>query len=219
MDNNVIKGLDFRYILLDKYKAMNISEDELVVILLIDHLLNLGNEFITPDLLALKMNYPTKKIDEILVSLMNKDIFKYVEVNNKITTSLDPLYRRLSKQFQVDLVKANLEEENEQNESVLQNLFNIFQATFGRNLTPLEIQRIHEWVQAGYTEQEIVDALDHTVKNAYFSIKAVDKELLKLTKSRDMKTEGYSAASDANRESIQQVLEQAKKEWQRKNDD
>lgn len=99
MRNDFIDGLDFRYILLDKYKQMKITEEELVVILMIDHLINQGNPFVTPDLLALKMNYSQEEIDRILASLMQKDIFKYLDKEGKITTSLDPLYKRLSNQF------------------------------------------------------------------------------------------------------------------------
>ncbi len=211
MRNDFIDGLDFRYILLDKYKQMKITEEELVVILMIDHLINQGNPFVTPDLLALKMNYSQEEIDRILASLMQKDIFKYLDKEGKITTSLDPLYKRLSNQFKKDLVVSNMEE-TEDNKDLLKKLYEIFQAAFGRNLTPLEIQRIHEWVQVEYTEEDIIDALEEATKGKYFSIKAVDRILLRKTKQRDLKKEGYTAATDANRIRINEVLDLAKKE-------
>lgn len=211
MRNDFIDGLDFRYILLDKYKQMKITEEELVVILMIDHLINQGNPFVTPDLLALKMNYSQEEIDRILASLMQKDIFKYLNENGKITTSLEPLYKRLSNQFKKDLVVSNMEE-TEDKKDLLKKLYEIFQAAFGRNLTPLEIQRIHEWVQVEYTEEDIIDALEEATKGKFFSIKAVDRILLRKTKQRDLKKEGYTAATDANRIRIDEVLDLAKKE-------
>ena len=48
------KALDFEYLLLEFYKTLNIQEREVVIILMIEHLLKQGNDFITSDLLALK---------------------------------------------------------------------------------------------------------------------------------------------------------------------
>jgi hypothetical protein len=54
-----IQAVDFRYILLDDYKKLGISEEELSVIMMVDHLLRRGNDLVTADLLSLKMNYKT----------------------------------------------------------------------------------------------------------------------------------------------------------------
>ena len=102
-------------------------------------------------------------------------------------------------------------EETEDNKDLLKNYMK-YSSAFGRNLTPLEIQRIHEWVQVEYTEEDIIDALEEATKGKYLSIKAVDRILLRKTKQRDLKKEGYTAATDANRIRINEVLDLAKKE-------
>ena len=51
----VSEALDFRFLLLENYKKMKISENELAVIFMIDHLTSQGNPFVTGDILSLKM--------------------------------------------------------------------------------------------------------------------------------------------------------------------
>ena len=46
MMNYSNNALNFSYLLLDYYKELNIKENELAVILMIDHLLSQDNEFI-----------------------------------------------------------------------------------------------------------------------------------------------------------------------------
>ncbi|MEG1313593.1 MAG: hypothetical protein RSD40_04695, partial [Bacilli bacterium] len=73
------KAIDFNFLLLDYYKKFNITERELTIILMIDHLLNTDNSLITNELLSLKMNYTVDEIDEIFVSLMKIGFVEYIE--------------------------------------------------------------------------------------------------------------------------------------------
>ena len=68
----VSEALDFRYLLLENYKKLKISENELATIFVIDHLIAQGNPFVTADLLSLKMSLDVKEIDKILASLLKK---------------------------------------------------------------------------------------------------------------------------------------------------
>ena len=49
-------ALDFRYLLIEYYKKIGLSETDLAVLMVIDHLLQQGNTLITADLLQLKMS-------------------------------------------------------------------------------------------------------------------------------------------------------------------
>ena len=60
MSSVQMEALDFRYLLLEYYKKLRLSENEVMVILMIDHLLEQKNTLITPDLLSLKMNIVAK---------------------------------------------------------------------------------------------------------------------------------------------------------------
>ena len=75
-----MEALDFRYLLLEYYKKLNISETELAVLLIINHLRSQKNAFITPDLLSLKMNLTVEELDSMLVL---KDILAHEYLDNK----------------------------------------------------------------------------------------------------------------------------------------
>ena len=51
-------ALNIIYLLLDFYKTLGLKEREVMVILMINQLLTQGNDFITSDVLSLKMNLP-----------------------------------------------------------------------------------------------------------------------------------------------------------------
>ena len=87
----ISEAIDFRYLLIENYKQLKITETELATIFVIDHLINLGNPMITADLLALRMTMKTHEIDKILASLLAKGIIDFVMVKNSLNTTLDPL--------------------------------------------------------------------------------------------------------------------------------
>ena len=119
------KALDFEYLLLEFYKTLNIQEREVVIILMIEHLLKQGNDFITSDLLALKMKYDIKEIDASLSILFTKGYLEYKEVNNELHTSLDSLKKSLFKTFEKTIFT---EEEISKNEIIEEKRKIIFDA-------------------------------------------------------------------------------------------
>ena len=73
----ISEAIDFRYLLIENYKKLKLSENELVTIFVIDHLISQGNTLITADLLALKMSLSSSDLDKILASLFKKNIIDY----------------------------------------------------------------------------------------------------------------------------------------------
>ena len=86
MDNISMEALDFRYLLIEHYKKIGLDENEFSVILVIDHLLEQKNKFITPDLLSLRMTLKTEVIDKILVRLFTRGLLEYETTNKNIKT-------------------------------------------------------------------------------------------------------------------------------------
>ena len=99
----VSEAIDFRYLLIENYKKLKLTENELVTIFVIDHLIGQGNTLITADLLALKMSLSSSDIDKILASLFKKKMIDYVTVKNNTVTTLDPLKEKLYSEFQISL--------------------------------------------------------------------------------------------------------------------
>ena len=155
----ITEAIDFRFLLLENYKKLQITENQLVIVLMIDHLLSQGNPFITADLLSLKMSLDVKDIDTLIADLLTKGLLEYTTINGKTVTTLNPLKEKLYSEFQISISKENAVKNNQKIKSELNNIFETFQKELGRSLSPIEVSRIREWVALGYSDETIINAL------------------------------------------------------------
>lgn len=179
------KALDFEYLLLEFYKVLNIQEREVIVILMIEHLLKQGNDFITSDLLALKMKYDIKEIDASLSVLFTKGYLEYKEVNNELHTSLDSLKKTLFKTFEKTIFTEEEISKNELIEEKRKMIFDSFIKTFNRNLSPIEISRIDSWIEQDVNQEIILDALKDAEKREKLSVMFIDRLIINRLKEED----------------------------------
>ena len=179
------KALDFEYLLLEFYKTLNIQEREVVIILMIEHLLKQGNDFITSDLLALKMKYDIKEIDASLSILFTKGYLEYKEVNNELHTSLDSLKKSLFKTFEKTIFTEEEISKNEIIEEKRKIIFDAFMTSFNRNLSPIEISRIDSWIEQDVDQTIILDALKDDKKKKKLSVMYIDRLIVNKLKEED----------------------------------
>ena len=97
----ITEAIDFRYLLIENYKKLKISEKELATIFVIDHLSSQGNPFVTADLLSLKMTLDIKDIDAVLAYLITKGFFEYKTVGKQTVASLEPLKQKLMRHLKI----------------------------------------------------------------------------------------------------------------------
>ncbi|MGM9873799.1 MAG: DnaD domain protein [Bacilli bacterium] len=205
-------ALDFKYLLLDHYKKLKISEEEVITLLMIDHLKEQGNNFIVPNQLALKMSYKTKKIDEILTSLLEKGLITYIQKDDDTYTSIKPLMDKLYNQFKLDFV----DEENSNIISKKNNDTNIylkFEQLFSRPLSPVEVSQIQEWLSMGYSENLIIEALKEALSKNKKSFRSIDKILLSWQKRDDIENEGSSPINKDWDKNLDETIRIAKTPW------
>lgn len=212
MTSRNYSSLDLNYLLLEYYKKLNITEQELVVILMIDHLLEDGNKFITNNLIALKMNMSEEEIDEIVCSLIKKNFLEYKESSKGgLKSSLEPLNKLLYKEFELRVLGSDMNEDKIRKEQI-KKLYKSFEDDFGRSLAPVELHKIDEWVGVdGYTIDEVSFALKEAKINNALSIKYIDKILYNMKKREDIQNEGFSFRTedrkvDADVEDIIDIL-------------
>jgi DNA replication protein len=203
-------ALDFHFLLLEYYKRLLIKEDELSVLFMLDHLILQGNEFVTPEMLALVMNYNTQTLDEIFVRLINKGLLEYRNDKGVMKTTLNPLRNRLVTEFQIDYEKSKERGEDLEIQNEIERVYAKFTTEFGRSLSPLEMQTIQMWFEYGYSAELIIDALETSLKKNRRSIKAIDKIILQKAIEMDRKVEGVSPQTDAKRKSLDHLVEQTK---------
>jgi len=209
----IADSLPLSYLLLENYKKMFISEEELAVILMIDHLINQKNSFINADLLSLKMSLEKKKIDSILSSLLIKGFIEYTTRGKKTITSLEPIKRKLSRQLQLSLSNEEERRVDKNIKNELSTLYATFEETLGRSLAPVEKSKIKEWVCKGYTVETITNALTEVIKEGKHSMVDVDSKLISFTNRDDFQAEGHSCASSSWNKSLEETIRIAKTPW------
>lgn len=178
-------ALDFEYLLLEFYKTLNINEREVIVILMIEHLLSQGNDFITNDLLALKMKLSSKEIDESLSILFTKGYLEYKDVNGKMTTNIDNLKKSLYKEFEKSIFTEEEISRNKEIEEKRSIIFTNFTETFARNLSPIEISRIDEWIEQDVDVDIILNCLKDASRANKLNINYIDRLIINKLKDED----------------------------------
>ncbi len=206
-------GIDMEYVLLENYKKLGITETELAVIFMIQHLLKQGNTLITQELLALKMTLSIQDIDQVLSHLLSKRLIEFESDNGEMRTTLKPLELRLYREFEVALLKRREESLEKGFDAQVQNIYGVFEKEFGRTLSPAEFQKIREWISLGYEEDMIIDALHEALDANKKSIRSIDKILLKKTARKDIQKEGYSAISEGWNKDIEKTIQIASEKW------
>ena len=209
----ISEAVDFRFLLLENYKKLKISENELAVIFMIDHLVSQGNPFITADLLSLKMSLDIKDIDSIIADLLTRNLMEYATLNGKTVTSLKPLKEKLFSEFSFSVSKEAEIKNNEKLNNQLQNIFATYEAELNRTLQPTEIATIREWVAMGYSDETIINALREALSQGKRSIKSVDKILLSWAKREELETEGKTAIDDDWTNNLEETIRIAKTPW------
>ncbi len=215
----VTQALDYKYILFENYKKMKISETELATILMIEHLIDTGNSFITADLLSLKMSLRTKEIDKVLANLVERGFLDIVTEGKKTKTSLEPLYKKLIHEYTVASANEEAREKSKKASQELENVYEQFESLLGRSLAPVEVNNIGEWISLGYSDEMIINALKESISNGKKTIRSVDKILLAWASRDDIEVEGHTTISDDWRNNLEETIRIAKTPWLTNDDD
>lgn len=216
MNKFKINQIDYRYLLVDTYKSLGLNEYDLAVLMVVDNILKETPTLVTSELLALKMNIDVKELDNILVSLMNRGFLEYSNLPNSssLVTSIAPTYKKLTDNFIKDLVTYNAIEDNENRKHSISNIYGTFEKELGRSLSPVELEKIREWVAQGIQEDIIIDCLrECMVKNKRVSIRSIDKLIIKRLSSKDLKEEGYSAVNEKWKKELEDTIDIANTKW------
>ena len=212
MSNSQMDAIDYRYLLIEHYKKLRLSENELCVLLMIQQLLQQKNTLITPDLLSLKMTLDIKEIDKILVSLIERGLLQF-DTGKKIKVSLKPLNKKLFKLFQEEMAQDLEERNNKEKASNIEKVQKAFLDEFKPELSPLEKSQISDWLAHGYTADQIIDAMRDCLSRGKKTFKSIDKLLLQWQTRDDIEKTGVSAASDKWDKNIEETLKIAKAKW------
>ncbi len=174
-------------ILFNNYKKLGLSEEELVVIMLI---ISYGNKIVyDPSLFMEQLGMTRHKVMKIINDLLAKNIvslvIEKVSRKNEEYITLDLLYDKL----------LNIVIDKEESEEEVDNkIFSIFESEFGRTLSSMEYGQVMEWLTSGVTEELITCALREAVLNGVSNFRYIDSIL------NDWKKKGYKNKEDVMKE-------------------
>lgn len=152
--------VDFKKLLILKAKSIQLTDQECYLLLLIMTLNEIGVRPITPSQISKLCQLPLSKIDETLISLVDKH---FISRKNG-TLDLRPLEKRLLDH-----------EEIEDTQEI--DLIHIFEDAFGRSLSQREVQLINSLKCQGHSDEMIVDALNESVKSGVITFRYIEKIL------------------------------------------
>lgn len=156
--------IDLKGLAILKYKSMHLTENEIMVLLVIMTLQSAGKKILGYDVLLDYVTLEAKEVDTILVGLVNKKMISIVGTS----ISLEDFYKRL--------VYDNVVKQEEPMKGV--NLVEAFENEFAKTLTPMELETIKSWKQQGYSDQMILDALKEAALSNVHSFRYIEKILI-----------------------------------------
>lgn len=176
--NKITNVVNFTYLLIEFYKVLGLSENELAVILVIEHLSQQENDLITAPMISLKMNLSEKEIDEILAKLYTAKMIEIETKGNRTLTSLKPLQDMVYKAFQRSIFSEEEIEKDRELDEVRRRVLAEMEKLLNRTLSPIEVDRVNSWITEGVSEDIIINSiLDAKAKNQT-SINNVDRYIL-----------------------------------------
>lgn len=152
--------IDFKKLLILKAKSLTITDQECYVLLLIMTMNDIQMKPINPQTISKISSMSLKKIDQTLVSLLDKRIID----RNHGNLELKPLYQLLLK-------------EKTEKKDVEMDLISMFENAFGRSLNQIELGIIQSFKSQGYDDMMILDALNESVKSGVINFRYIEKIL------------------------------------------
>jgi len=201
--DTMFEAIDLKYLLLEHYKALGFQEKHVMVIFMMDQLMKQENHLVTAELLSLKMAMPIEEIDSVMVHLLDRQLLEFSTVDGKTSTSLKPLKQLLYRKFQQQV----LHQTQEVNVDEQSNIFQFIEKAFARTLSPLEISRIQDWLNFGYSHEMIQASLQDAISKQKKSIRHMDKYLQKQTTKENFAQEGTSVSNQPAQD-IQRTIQQ-----------
>ncbi|RIL29076.1 DnaD domain protein [Staphylococcus gallinarum] len=171
--------------LLDHYSDMGLNETELIILIKLLHSAEISNKQPSIETLQQGSTLDSREITAIIQRLIQYDLLELnvsKDEEGKFTEymNLDKFYTRLSE------IIDSIEEEEiaEDNTLAFENVFKNIEQTFGRALSPYEIETINQWLDVDHHELSVIQAaLDESTSQNKLSFKYIDRILLNWKKN------------------------------------
>ncbi len=161
--NKYYSNINFNNLLLEYYKELKLSTNEVIIALMSNYLLESGNKIITNELLEMRLDLSKKDIDLGLSNLMNKNYIKYIKTNQGLVSSLDNLYDELILFYSREFISKD--ENRDLSSDLFYRIVDTFEKELGRNLNQQDIQYIEKWIYKSIDEDIIINSLKDSIND------------------------------------------------------
>ncbi|MCG7339653.1 DnaD domain-containing protein [Staphylococcus sp. ACRSN] len=171
--------------LLDHYNDLGLNETELVILIKLLHSAEISNKQPSIESLQQGSSLDSREITAIIQRLIQYDLLELnvsKDEEGKFTEymNLDKFYQRLSEIIE----QMKVEDVKEDQALAFETVFKNIEQTFGRALSPYEIETINQWLDVDHHELSVIQAaLDEATSQNKLSFKYIDRILLNWKKN------------------------------------
>ena len=195
---NIIKNKDYiiRPFLFKIIKENNLDINETLLLIYLTNQehpeldLNLINQITSLDRNEIMAAFSSLTVKGLISTNISKDGDRVSE-----EISLDGIYKIAASNINKKVVK-NTEK----------NIFELFEAEFGRPLSPMEYEFINAWINSGMNEDLIKEALKEATYNGVSNLRYIDKIIYEWTKK------GYKTVEDVRNNRFKRDEKEEKKD-------
>lgn len=163
---------------LQHYKDFQLNMEEFIFLM---YLYNLGNKFLfDPGKFSSDLNLELMEVMNYISILTDKHLIRVEVLKNEKglmeeLVILDEFYNKLS--------MITIDEVNNTSNSENSNIFEIIEKEFGRTLSPIEFEIIKAWIDGGFSEELIKEAIKEATMNNVSNLRYIDKILFEWGKA------------------------------------
>lgn len=171
--------------LLDHYAELGIDEQDLVILIKLIYASETSNKQPSIELLQKGSNMQPREITAVIQHLIQRELLELnvsKDEEGKFTEymNLDPFYEKLSQL----LKKQNLNNQEQDSKEQFKQLFQLMEQSFGRPLSPYEIETLNQWIDVNQHDLSVIQAaLDEALSQNKLSFKYIDRILLNWKKN------------------------------------
>ncbi|KRK80506.1 DnaD domain protein [Companilactobacillus nodensis] len=171
-------------LIIQNYSKLGMTEKDLIVYLELSLYAQKGIQFPMASNMANDTGMDESTIYTIIQGLIKLGIIELKTVidhhQQRDIYSLTPIFKRL------EVLLTQQSDENQKNQlmSATEELFKKIEVEFGRPISPIEQDQVHQWIDDDHYSIELIDlALKEAILNQAYSMKYMDRILISWEKS------------------------------------
>lgn len=187
-------------LLIKNYRRLGLNNDEFILWIQLYKYHEKGNDF--PDLatIADNMQIDQDEVYQLMDKLVQKKVLTIRSIKDKDGIMNDAYdFSLIFKKLELLTEQQKTQDLQQTLEEKVQTLYQMFEREFGRALSPIEYQRIGQWLDDDHYAPELIQlALKEAVLNQVYSLNYIDRILLSWEK-KNIKTKHQVEAEQQKR--------------------